>query len=267
MVRLFLTKNVDAAVELPGGRGVVRRRDRASTSSWRRSSCIFAFTQGVFPKPPDFSDLNAFDLSYFAQHPKFTLFVLTALAVPRRWPPAIMSARVRAFWAARHAGPDDPVRPAPLLPRGLRRPVRRLAVPLHRVLVPARGVQRRRVGEERAAGPGRATRSRRRCRSRRGGAGVQQALLVKVFAGGRRRRPSPPTRSASRSRSPRSRSRVGFVALAIVFRMRIVQGGHAARPRGPRAGTSRRARRPEEAEAPGRRRSRCRSPRAPRARA
>ena len=24
----------------------------------------FAFTQGVFPKPPDFADLNAFDLSY-----------------------------------------------------------------------------------------------------------------------------------------------------------------------------------------------------------
>ena len=26
----------------------------------------FAFTQGVFPKPPDFADLNAFDLSYLA---------------------------------------------------------------------------------------------------------------------------------------------------------------------------------------------------------
>src|SRR3954466_15397169 len=35
----------------------------------------FAFTQGVFPKPPDFSKLNAFDLSYFASHPQFTLFV------------------------------------------------------------------------------------------------------------------------------------------------------------------------------------------------
>src|SRR5262249_6848891 len=37
----------------------------------------FAFTQGVFPKPPDFSKLDAFDLSYFASHPRFTLFVLT----------------------------------------------------------------------------------------------------------------------------------------------------------------------------------------------
>src|SRR5688500_17196710 len=41
----------------------------------------FAFTQGVFPKPPDFADLGAFDLSYFAQHPKFALFTITALGV------------------------------------------------------------------------------------------------------------------------------------------------------------------------------------------
>jgi uncharacterized protein (TIRG00374 family) len=59
----------------------------------------FAFTQGVFPKPPDFSQLNAFDLSYLASHPKFTLFLLTALAVLALAAIAIMSARVRAFWA------------------------------------------------------------------------------------------------------------------------------------------------------------------------
>ena len=41
----------------------------------------FAFTQGAFPKPPDFSKLNAFDLSLFAQHPKFALFTITALGV------------------------------------------------------------------------------------------------------------------------------------------------------------------------------------------
>ena len=41
----------------------------------------FAFTQGVFPKPPDFSSLNAFDLSFFASHPKGTLFGLTVLGV------------------------------------------------------------------------------------------------------------------------------------------------------------------------------------------
>ena len=59
---------------------------------------IFAFTQGVFPKPPDFADLDAFDLSYFAQHPRFTLFVLTALAVGSLVAFALLSVRVRRFW-------------------------------------------------------------------------------------------------------------------------------------------------------------------------
>ena len=32
---------------------------------------LFAFSQGVFPKPPDFAKLNAFDLSYLAGAPAF----------------------------------------------------------------------------------------------------------------------------------------------------------------------------------------------------
>jgi uncharacterized membrane protein YbhN (UPF0104 family) len=59
---------------------------------------LFAFTQGVFPKPPDFASLNAFDLSYFAQHPRFTLFLVTALAVGVLLAFALLSVRVRAFW-------------------------------------------------------------------------------------------------------------------------------------------------------------------------
>ena len=59
---------------------------------------IFAFTQGVFPKPPDFAKLNAFDLSYLAQHPRFTLFLLTALAVGTLAGFALLSVRVKAFW-------------------------------------------------------------------------------------------------------------------------------------------------------------------------
>jgi uncharacterized membrane protein YbhN (UPF0104 family) len=60
---------------------------------------IFAFTQGVFPKPPDFSKLDAFDLSYFAGHPQFTLFVLTALGILALIAIGWLSARVKAFWA------------------------------------------------------------------------------------------------------------------------------------------------------------------------
>jgi uncharacterized protein (TIRG00374 family) len=60
---------------------------------------IFAFTQHVFPKPPDFSKLHAFDLSFFASHPRFLLFVLTFLAVLSLVGFALLSHRVKAFWA------------------------------------------------------------------------------------------------------------------------------------------------------------------------
>src|SRR3712207_684615 len=59
----------------------------------------FAFSQGVFPKPPDFSKLPAFDLAFFASHPRFTLFLLTVLAIAALAGFALLSARVRAFWA------------------------------------------------------------------------------------------------------------------------------------------------------------------------
>ncbi len=59
----------------------------------------FAFTQGVFPKPPEFAKLDAFDLSFFAAHPKFTLFALTVLAIAVLVGFAVLSQRVKAFWA------------------------------------------------------------------------------------------------------------------------------------------------------------------------
>jgi len=60
---------------------------------------LFAFTQGVFPKPPDFSKLGAFDLSFFASHPRFALFALTALGVLVLVGFALLSRRVARFWA------------------------------------------------------------------------------------------------------------------------------------------------------------------------
>src|SRR5688500_13565506 len=59
----------------------------------------FAFTQGVFPKPPDFSKLPAFDLAFFASNMQFTLFLLTALGIGVLVACALLSARVKAFWA------------------------------------------------------------------------------------------------------------------------------------------------------------------------
>ncbi len=58
----------------------------------------FAFTQGVFPKPPDFSKLPAFDISFFASNMRFTLFLLTVCGVAFLIAFALLSARVKAFW-------------------------------------------------------------------------------------------------------------------------------------------------------------------------
>jgi uncharacterized protein (TIRG00374 family) len=60
---------------------------------------IFAFTQGVFPKPPDFSKLSSFDISYLAEHFRLTLFLLTLLAVLGLVAFAMLSVRVKVFWA------------------------------------------------------------------------------------------------------------------------------------------------------------------------
>ncbi len=59
----------------------------------------YAFSQGVFPKPPDFSKLPAFDLAFFASHPRFMLFLLTVLGIAVLVGFALLSARVQAFWA------------------------------------------------------------------------------------------------------------------------------------------------------------------------
>jgi hypothetical protein len=59
----------------------------------------FAFSQGVFPKPPDFAELPAFDLQFLAANPRFTLFLLTVLGILSLVGFALLSARVRAFWA------------------------------------------------------------------------------------------------------------------------------------------------------------------------
>ena len=55
---------------------------------------LFAFTQGVFPKPPDFSKLSSFDISYLAEHFRLTLFLITLLIV-------VVPGRVRAAVGAR----------------------------------------------------------------------------------------------------------------------------------------------------------------------
>jgi uncharacterized protein (TIRG00374 family) len=143
---------------------------------------IFAFTQGVFPKPPDFSKLNSFDISYLAAHFRFTLFLITALAVGFLAVFALLSARVKAFWAR--------VRQGVTILSDRRRYLREVAVlqaagwlcrfwafwfllDAFRVGGSLRNVLLV-FGVSQVAGAVPLT---------PGGAGVQQALLVKVFAG------------------------------------------------------------------------------------
>jgi uncharacterized membrane protein YbhN (UPF0104 family) len=60
---------------------------------------IFAFTRGVFPKPPDFSKLSSFDISYLAEHFRLTLFLITIVGVLGVVAFALLSTRAKAFWA------------------------------------------------------------------------------------------------------------------------------------------------------------------------
>jgi uncharacterized protein (TIRG00374 family) len=144
---------------------------------------IFAFTQGVFPKPPDFSHLSSFDISYLAEHFRFTLFLITALAVLGLVGFALLSVRVKAFWAR--------IRQGVTILSDRRRYLREVALwqagawlcrfaafwflldafrvggSIENVLLV--------FGVNQVAGAVPFT---------PGGAGVQQALLVKVFAGG-----------------------------------------------------------------------------------
>jgi uncharacterized membrane protein YbhN (UPF0104 family) len=59
----------------------------------------YGFTQGVFPKLPDLSKLNAFDLSFFAEHPPFAVFFVTLVPILLLALFAYASVRVRDFWA------------------------------------------------------------------------------------------------------------------------------------------------------------------------
>ena len=98
VIRLFLTKRAVPNSSYPavGSSFVV---DNVFDLAIAVPVLIFAFTQGVFPKPPDFSKLNAFDIAWLASHPRFTLFLLTALGFLVLLAFAFLSVRVKAFWA------------------------------------------------------------------------------------------------------------------------------------------------------------------------
>jgi len=195
---------------------------------------VFALTQGVFPKPPDLSKLNAFDLSYFAGHLNLTLFLLTLLALLTVVAFAWLSSRVRAFWAR--------VRQGYAILRDRRRYVRQVAswqaaswlcrfAAFYFLLnafnvggslrgaVLVQGVQV--VSTIVPLTPG--------------GAGVQQALLIAVFS-----KSAPAATVAAYSVGQQVALAgyallLGFVALVVIFRMRsfkeVIRAGRAQQAR------------------------------------
>jgi uncharacterized membrane protein YbhN (UPF0104 family) len=195
---------------------------------------LFAFTQGVFPKPPDFSKLNAFDISYLAAHPQFTLFLLTFLAVLVLVLFAFLSVRVRAFWAR--------VRQGVTILTDRRRWLREVASiqavawvsrfaafwcfldafhvggSVRNVLL-VYGVAA--VSSLIPLTPG--------------GAGVQQALLVKVFAGSASGATVAAYSVGQQIAIAAFSAGLGFLALALVFRMRsfkeVIRRGREDRDR------------------------------------
>jgi uncharacterized membrane protein YbhN (UPF0104 family) len=97
VAQLFLTRNAIPSASYPT---IATALSTGVIFDWFIGLLVmlFSFTQGVFPKPPDFSKLPAFDISFFAGHMRFTLFLLTALSVGFLVAFALLSARVRAFW-------------------------------------------------------------------------------------------------------------------------------------------------------------------------
>lgn len=59
---------------------------------------IFAFTQGVFPKPPDIASLDSLDIGWIAGDAQRTVFIITAIGVLSVALFAFLSARVKLFW-------------------------------------------------------------------------------------------------------------------------------------------------------------------------
>jgi uncharacterized protein (TIRG00374 family) len=59
---------------------------------------LFAITQGVLPSLPTLPNLPAFDLAFYAEHFRFTLFLITAITVGLLVLYAFLSVRAVVFW-------------------------------------------------------------------------------------------------------------------------------------------------------------------------
>jgi uncharacterized membrane protein YbhN (UPF0104 family) len=227
---------------------------------------IFAFTQGVFPKPPDFSQLSSFDISYLAEHFRFTLFLITVLAILGLVAFALLSVRLKAFWARIRQGltilTDRPRYLREVAAWQAAAWVCRFAAFWFLLEAFRVGGSVQNVllvfGVNQVAGAVPFT---------PGGAGVQQALLVKVFATSGSAAVIAAYSVGQQIAIAIFTALIGLGAVVFIFRFRsfkeVIAAGHASREaerRAERAGVVSRPTYPEE-EPP------TEAPRAPRARA
>jgi uncharacterized protein (TIRG00374 family) len=239
VVRLFLTRSAVPGSSYPAV-GASFFVEAGFDLAMGSLILLFAFSQGVFPKPPDFAKLNAFDLSYLAQHPRFALFLITAAAVGTLVAFALLSARMRAFW--------DRVKQGVTILRDRRRYFREvwlvqlggwfLRFAAFWLLLDAFNVggSVRNVllvlGVNAVAALVPFT---------PGGAGVQQALLVKVFAGSTAGATVAAYSVGQQIAIAATTFACGFAALAFIFRFRsfkeVIAAGQEAKraPAEPRA--------------------------------
>ncbi len=59
---------------------------------------LYAITQGLLPKPPELPDLPAFDVAFWAQHPRFLMFFLTAAGIGLVVAYMLTARRAEKFW-------------------------------------------------------------------------------------------------------------------------------------------------------------------------
>lgn len=59
----------------------------------------YAFSQGVFPQPPEFASLDSIDIAWVFRNPRPSVFIFTAAVILLLIIFAFLSVRVKAFWA------------------------------------------------------------------------------------------------------------------------------------------------------------------------
>jgi uncharacterized membrane protein YbhN (UPF0104 family) len=59
---------------------------------------VYALTQGLLPDAPRIPNIAAFDISFWAEHPNFLIFFLTALAISAVVLFAVLARRAEEFW-------------------------------------------------------------------------------------------------------------------------------------------------------------------------